>query len=117
MERRVNLTKEEFVRFVNQIKTTSKRDDDLSVAIEKACNHGCRVVGLYSEEISTIVSILSLAMGVELQRDGNIIEYFIWDLDFGKDYEEGYYTEEDDTPIDISTAEKLYDYIVRNARD
>lgn len=116
MERRVNLTKEEFIHFMDQIKKTSKRDDELSVAIEKACNRDCRVIGLYSEEISTMISLLSLAMGVELHRDGNIIEYFIWDLDFGEDYKEGCYTEEDDTPIDISMAEKLYDYIVRNAR-
>lgn len=112
------LTKEQFVEYIGRIKKTSDKDDMFSEAIEKACNDDCRVIGLYGTECSTMVDLLSLAMGLEIgTRDGNEIEYFIYDLDFGKDYKEGCFTEMDGTPIDISTAEKLYDYITETERD
>lgn len=112
------LTKEQFVEYIGRIKKTCDKDDMLSEAVEKACNDDCRVIGLYGAECSTMVDLLSLAMGLEIGTlDGNEIEYFIYDLDFGKDYKEGCLTAMDGTPIDISTAEKLYDYITETERD
>lgn len=43
---------------------------------------------------------------------GETILYFCYELNFGEDYEEGYITEADGTIIDISTPEKLYDYLL-----
>lgn len=116
MAKKPYLTKEQFVEYVDCIKKTCDKDDMLSEAIEKACNDDCRVIGLYGAECSAMVDLLSLAMGLEVgTRDGNEIEYFIYDLNFGKDYNEGSLSEMDGTPIDISTAEKLYDYIASEA--
>ena len=107
------LTKEQFVEYVGRIKATYEKDNMLSEAIETACEDNCRVIGLYTSECSTMVELLSLAMGLDIgTRDGNTLEYFIWELNFGEDYKTGCYTEQDGTPIDISTVEKLYDYIV-----
>ena len=58
------LTKEQFVEYVGRIKKTSDKDDMFSEAIEKACNDDCRVIGLYGAECSTMVDLLSLAMGL-----------------------------------------------------
>lgn len=114
------LSKEKFVSYINKIKDTFRKDDELSNAIEEACNNSCRVIGLYSSECNIMVELLSLAMGLECHtQDDNVLEYFIYDLDFGKEYEKGCYTEADGTPIDISTTEKLYEYILEeynNAR-
>lgn len=116
MAKQPNLTKGQFVEYVDYIKKTCDKDNMLSEAIEKACNDDCRVIGLYGTECSVMVDLLSLAMGSEVGTcNGNEIEYFIYDLNFGKDYAEGCFTEMDGTPIDISTAEKLYDYIVSEA--
>ena len=113
MAKKPYLTKEQFVEYVERIKKTCDKDDMFSEAIEKACNDDCRVIGLYGAECSAMVDLLSLAMGLEVGTcDGNEIEYFIYDLNFGKDYNEGCLSEMDGTPIDISTAEKLYDYMV-----
>ncbi len=118
MAKKPYLTKEEFVEYVGYIKETSDKDDMLSAAIEEACNNDCRVIGLYGAECSVMVDLLSFAMGLEVGTcDGNEIEYFIYDLNFGKDYNEGCLTEMDGTPIDISTAEKLYDYIVSEVEE
>ena len=116
MAKQPNLTKGQFVEYVDYIKKTCDKDNMLSEAIEKACNDDCRVIGLYGTECSVMVDLLSLAMGSEVGTcNGNEIEYFIYDLNIGKDYAEGCFTEMDGTPIDISTAEKLYDYIVSEA--
>ena len=118
MAKKPYLTKEQFVEYVGCIKKTCDKDDMLSEAIEKACNDDCRVIGLYGAECSAMVDLLSLAMGLEVgTRDGNEIEYFIYDLNFGKDYKEGCLIDMDGTPIDISTAEKLYDYIVSEVEE
>lgn len=113
MTKQPYLTKEQFSEYVGRIKATCDKDDMFSEAIEKACNDDCRVIGLYGAECSTMVDLLSFAMGLEVDTcSGNALEYFIYDLNFGKYYTEGCFTEADDTPIDISTIEKLYDYIV-----
>lgn len=118
MAKKPYLTKEQFVEYVERIKKTCDKDDMFSEAIEKACNDDCRVIGLYGAECSAMVDLLSLAMGLEVGTcDGNEIEYFIYDLNFGKDYKEGCLSEMDGTPIDISTAEKLYDYIVSEVEE
>lgn len=116
MAKQPNLTKEQFVECVDRIKKTRDKDDMLSEAIEKACNNDCYVIGLYGTEYSTMVDLLSYAMGLEVGTySGNMLEYFIYDLNFGKEYKEGCVTEIDGSPIDISTTEKLYDYIASEA--
>lgn len=113
------LTKEEFVEYIGEILETSKKDNEFSEAIEKICGGDCWVIGAYSKEISIMISLLAKVMGLPADNtpDENIIQYFVYDLDFGKEYTEGCFTEIDGTSIDISTAEKLYDYITGFERD
>lgn len=116
MAKKPYLTKEQFVEYIGRIEKTNDKDDMLSGAIEKACNDDCYVIGLYGTEYSTMIDLLSYAMGLEVGTySGNMLEYFIYDLNFGEEYKEGCVTEVDGTPIDISTAEKLYDYIASEA--
>lgn len=118
MTKKPYLTKEQFVEYVGRIKATCDKDDMFSGAIEKACNDDCYVIGLYGAECSTMVDLLSFAMGLEVGTySGNMIEYFIYDLNFGKDYKEGCVSEIDGASIDISTVEKLYDYIASEAEE
>jgi hypothetical protein len=39
------------------------------------------------------------------------IDYFIYELDYGRKYEPGMITDKNGADIDFSTAEKLYDYL------
>ena len=43
----------------------------------------------------------------------DIISYWIYELKFGTTYKDGCVSELDGTIIDISTADKLYDYLVK----
>lgn len=42
------------------------------------------------------------------------ISYYMWELDFGKEYKDGDIVDEDGTFIRLSNAEELYDYIISN---
>ena len=69
----------------------------------------------YSELIDMYVKVLENSLGVEIDdRLGSVISYFIYDLDFGKDYKPGSYID-NGKDIDLSTAEKLYEYILTRA--
>jgi len=41
------------------------------------------------------------------------IEYFIYDLEFGSKYKDGMIIEKDGSLIDISTTEKLYNFLIK----
>ena len=45
------------------------------------------------------------------------ISYWIFELDFGKDYEDGYVKDEHGEVIPLKTTEDLYDLLVRNMKE
>lgn len=53
-----------------------------------------------------------LCVGMKDSTPHSWIEYFCFEINFGKEYYEGIATEKDGTHIDISTSEKLYDYLI-----
>ena len=46
--------------------------------------------------------------------DTDMISYFIYELDYGKKYKAGCVLDENMNEIDLSTPEKLYDYLVQD---
>lgn len=47
--------------------------------------------------------------------DTDMISWWIYELNYGKEYEEGCFME-NDTNIDVSTVEKLYDYLIQDLK-
>ena len=45
--------------------------------------------------------------------DGDTLSWWIYELDYGRKYEKGCITEENGDFIDVSTPEKLYDYLIK----
>lgn len=101
------ISKESFVYIIDQIKKYREVEDKINEALSEFefCQFSmCEYEGL-------VVKVLQDAM------DDNIdgwIGYWVWELNFGEDYCEGSIVEADGTPIDISTADKLYDFLVSN---
>ena len=62
---------------------------------------------IHSKTIALIVDLLAQLVNDEY----DYIAYYIWDLDFGKDYKENSVTK-DDIPFPLSNAEELYDLIM-----
>jgi len=64
--------------------------------------------GMYSNEKLFDTIITMLASDMDDKHDW--IGYFVWELHFGRDWEPGSVTD-GDYFIDLSTAEKLYDFL------
>ena len=62
---------------------------------------------IHNKTIALIVDLLAQLVNDEY----DYISYYIWDLDFGKDYKENSVTK-DDISFPLSNAEELYDLIM-----
>lgn len=58
-----------------------------------------------------LVKLLQIAMNDE--HKDSWIEYFIWELDFGKKYYDRCATNRDGSPIDLSSAGAFWDYLTQ----
>lgn len=107
------ITKQEFVDIINQLKEvndfveeTNSKARELQEVIELDF-FNARSLAISHE--TNVVFLLKIMF-----NDTDIISWWIYELDYGRKYETGCFTEADGTPIDVSTAEKLYDYLVEN---
>jgi hypothetical protein len=70
-------------------------------------NDFCNGASLQISHERTVIRLLKLIM----DDDANWIEYFIYELDYGRKYEPGIILDEKSNDIDISSSGKLYDFI------
>lgn len=59
--------------------------------------------------MNQLIKLMKIAMN-DNHRD-SWIEYYIWDLDFGKNYQKGCASNKDGSPIDLSNVGALYDFL------
>lgn len=67
----------------------------------------CDGAGLLISHERTVVFLLRKLLNDVFEN----INYFIYELDYGRKYESGMIKDEKNQDIDFSTAEKLYDYL------
>jgi len=102
------ISKEMFVACILAIQRQEEYDHKCIDAFQTILNEDRIVIGYDNSVLSTqIINLLVACMN----DNGQWIEYFIYDLDYGKEYHEGSVMQKDKTPIDISTEEKLYDFL------
>ena len=105
------ISKEKFVEIINRLRAyndlQNKIDDLFKENIDNKemdfMNAGSICIG----HESVVVYLL------ERMFDTDMISYFIYELEYGKKYKAGCVLDEDVNEIDLSTAEKLYDYLVQ----
>ena len=102
------MTKQEFVNIIEKLRKTNELQDQIDDLIQKS---GIEMDFLYSygyviahEDI--VVNLLEEIMDDEFHD----ILYFIYELDYGRDYKPGCVTD-DGKIIDLSNTEKLFDYL------
>ena len=103
------ISKETFVKAINTIKTYHEVENLLIDTIEKV-TEGVQPGGFFTlgyEDI--LISVLDEAFGIQ-DEEYPVIDFFIYVLDFGKKWRPES-LEVDGVAIDISTPEKLYDYL------
>ena len=67
----------------------------------------CNGAALQISHESTVVFLLRKLLNDAVEN----IDYYIYELDYGRKYEPGIITDENGRDIDFSSAEKLYDYL------
>jgi hypothetical protein len=104
------ITKEIFIEILLNIQNQSNHDDK--------CNEAFKIIlpdtfgGYYNNSFlhSSLLYLLKIAFN-DNHKD-SWIDYFIYELDFGSKYKNGCVTNKDGSNIDLSTSEKLYDFLI-----
>ena len=108
----MTFSKEQFVKIINRLKAANdlqnKIQDLMYEADDNIDNDFMNAASLMINHEDTVVNLLQVIM----EDEWDDIPYFIYELDYGRDYQPGCYTENDDEEIDISTPEKLYDHLM-----
>lgn len=94
---------DEFAAEVNEV--VKKHKDDI-------CTDFINGEGLGVAHKDLVIELLDKIMGLQER----VVGYWVYELEYGKKYFEGCVLQ-DDKPVDISTAEKLYDYMVSRYED
>lgn len=105
------ISKEKFVEIINRLKNYNELQDKIDELFKDNIenrekdfiNAGSICIG----HESVVVKLL------EKMFDTDIISYWIYELNYGKEYTDGCVLDENMNEIDLSTAEKLYDYLVQ----
>lgn len=104
------MNKKLFVETIEAIKEQQKYDNDVSLSLLKIFPNCFQANLLYdnSRIVKQIINILEVVMNDKNEW----IKYFIYDLDFGKDYRDGCVIIDDEN-IDISDSSLLYDFLIK----
>ena len=106
------ISKEKFVEIINRLKNYNELQD--------------KIDNLFKDNIENrerdFINAGSICIGHEsvvvylLEKifDTDMISYCIYELDYGEKYKEGCVLDENMNEIDLSTAEKMYDYLVKS---
>ena len=106
------ISKEKFVEILNRLKNYYGLQDEINDLFKENMdnkemdfvNAGSICIG----HESVVVYLL------ENMFDTDIISYWIYELDYGEKYTKGCIVDEELNEIDLSTAEKLYDYLIKS---
>jgi hypothetical protein len=60
--------------------------------------------------VNQIIKLLQFEFGDD--HDESWVDYFIYELNFGEDYKDGCVRRADGSHVDLSSAEKLYDWLI-----
>lgn len=107
------MTKEKFVKIINEIKKLHNYEESLHILNTRYAEYDANIQFPTLED--TVIKLLEEIFQCPVDKYvGSDISYFIYDLNFGEDWKPGSITDKDGNDIDHSTAEKLYDYLVNN---
>lgn len=112
MDKKIMLSKEEFVKYLNDIVIGIQKRDDFNQALRNVCD-GHPVIEIGSEWLNASVSMLSIMMGDKPDQYGTMIEWWLYEYN---NHEKVVYVKEpkhgDNTvKISVATPEELYDYL------
>lgn len=108
------ISKKLFIETIKAIQSQQEKDWENSDKLSEVLHS---FVEPYDNSLLTeqIMDLLNNNFDIKPHKDGNDIEYFIWDLEFGKKYYEGCYTIDKEN-IPLATAEDLWNLLNRKTK-
>lgn len=103
------ITKELFVETIESIRLQYEHDEKWSSSIGKLFPNAFDANLEYDNHFAN--NALLKLLQVQLKDDVSWIEYFMHELNFGKDYKDGDAMDENGQVIDLSDSGKLYDFL------
>ena len=108
------LSQQEFVDIINRLREASDLQEQVDRLFRNSRdnieNDFCNAAALQISHENSVVFLLKRIMNDHYEY----IDYFIYELDYGRKYESGMITDENGQDIDIHTPELLYDVISSN---
>ena len=110
------MTKEKFVKIMNRLRAANDLQEQVDKLYRESRdnidNDFLNAAGLQINHESTVIELLE-----EIFHDDNDIEYFVYELDYGRKYKPGCVTDDKGTIYDYSSAESLYDVLISNSAE
>ena len=101
------ISKELFVETINFMKERNNAVDRINRELSTEFEYNTFYPYFRYEEM--LVKVLETTM----HDEGDWIRYFLYEGNYGEDLKPDSVSEADGTPIDITTSEKLYDFLVK----
>lgn len=112
---KIPLSKEDFVRYIDRLREATDLCDKIDSLMRESKdnieNDFMNGASLQINHESMVIKLLC-----KLMHDDEVysdIGYFIYELDYGREYKPGIIKDKDGTEIDFSTPDKLYDYLAK----
>ena len=102
------ITFEEFEQPLEKIRDMVEFQDELSTLVSR---HGGDCF-MFPDMVDDVVNLLELIM----DDDGEWISYFVYELNFGREYEPGTILDDDGTEIPLITIRDLWDLLKDNQK-
>ena len=105
------ISKEEFIRIMKRLEETEKTKNEIDRIIKESTD--C-IISDFTNASSLMICHEDIVISLleTMFDDKDTISWWIYDLEYGKKYKDGCITEKDGTIIDLSTTEKLYDFLI-----
>lgn len=106
------ISKEQFISIIDKLKEV---DDFVKETNDRARKLNDAIISDFFNASSLSISHENIVLKLleNMFNDEEILSWWLYELDYGRKYKKGCFTDNGKN-IDISTAGKLYDYLIKN---
>ena len=107
------ITREEFIDIIEKLREI---DGFVKETNDKARKLNDAIISDFFNASSLSISHENIVVRLleNMFNDEEIISWWLYELDYGRKFKKGYLKDGDGKNIDVSTPEKLYDYLIEN---
>lgn len=106
------ITKKEFIEIINKLKEVN---DFVNETNNKAKKLNDAIISDFFNASSLSISHENIVVKLleNIFDDKDIMSWWLYELDYGRKFKKGYLQDESGLDVDVSTAGKLYDYLIK----